>query len=176
MSDKDRGALLFEPPTLEVEGKTYELRRLGVVDLNRLLGIVSKASKFVDRQIMANADGLTATEAGTFLIDYLPHAFDEIVAFLANLIGLDPGYPEGKGKNKGADKNVGTMRDPDVFPISALPVLIEKVAGHPDVVGFFDGSKAMVSSLKRLFGGSDEPSTESSDDTDGPTNTSLEDD
>ena len=173
MSDKRPGALVWEPPVLDIEGKQYELRKLGLTDLARLLAIVTSASKYIDRSLVTNADA-NAETLGTFLIDWLPHAFDEIVAFLASVIGLDPGRSDPKKRKDGSDPNEGTMRDPDVFPISALPVLITKLCEHRNVVDFFAGTGAMTAGLKKLFGGSSKPSTESNIATDGPTSTSEE--
>jgi len=167
-----------------IEDREYPLRKLGLVDIGRLTRIVKKASQFIDRSIIENIDSFTPKMAGSFLIDYLPDAFDEIVAFLATVISLEPGVPEDVVKQKRkkskakefVDPNEGTIRDPNVFPLDALPDLIAKLTEHRNVVDFFANSGAMVAGLKKLFGGSDESSTESSDDTDGPTNTSPEDD
>jgi len=169
---------------LEIEGKSYPLRRLGVLDVDRLLGIAKRISQFVDRKVMGDIGKFTAEQAGSFLIDYLPDAFDEILTFLGSLIGLDPGLSEEvvehkRKKSKAAefkDPNIGTMRDPETFPLDALPALIAKLTEHRNVVDFFTAKDAMVSGLRRLFGGLKESSTESKPATDGPTSTSPEDD
>jgi len=184
MTDKGAGALMREPPIVKIGDKKYPLRRLGLLDIERLAGIVSKVTKFIDRSIAANIDSFTPQMAGSFLIDYLPYATDEIFEFLATVIGLDAGVPENivaekRKKSKAkvfADPNEGTIRDPNVFPLSALPLLIEKLAEHPQVVDFFAGTKRLSSLLKKLIGERKGPSTESSDDTDGATNTSPGDD
>ena len=180
MTTKGAGALLWVPPVLEIGEKKYPLRRLGLMDIERLSQIVVKASKFVDRKVMGNIDSFTAAQAGSFLVDYLPHAFDEILAFLGTVIGLDPGVPEEvvaekrKKSKEFKDPNVGTMRDPNVFPLSALPALIGKLTEHQDVVAFFTESRALLNlpMLKKLRDGLRERSIASKPDTDGPTDTS----
>ncbi|HUT86650.1 MAG TPA: hypothetical protein VMX15_01000, partial [Candidatus Heimdallarchaeota archaeon] len=72
MTDKGAGALVWEPPVLEIEGQRYELRKLGLTDLARLLAIVTSASKYIDRSLVTNAEA-NAETLGTFLIDWLPH-------------------------------------------------------------------------------------------------------
>jgi len=185
MTTKGAGALVWEPPVLEIGEKKYPLRRLGLMDIERLSAIVVKASKFVDRKVMSNIESFTAAQAGSFLLEYLPNAFDEILAFLGTVIGMDPGVPEEvveqkrkKAKGEFKDPNLGTMRDPDVFPLGALPVLIGKLTEHQDVVAFFSGSRALLnlSIVKKLRDGLKERSTKSSTATDGATSTSPADD
>lgn len=180
MTDKGAGAIVWSPPDLEIAGETYQLRRLGLVDIERLARIVAKASSFIDRSIIENVDTFTPQMAGSFLIDYLPHAFDDIVAFLATVIGLEPGYPEEaaakKRKSGKPDPNEGTIRDPNVFPLGSELRLIRALSEHQDVVAFFAESKGLASMLTKLLGKSSEPSTESSDDTDGQTSTSSDED
>ena len=184
MTDKGAGALMREPPIVKIGDKKYPLRRLGLLDIERLAGIVSKVTKFIDRSIVTNIDSFTPQMAGSFLIDFLPYAFDEIVAFLATVIGLDAGVPENivaekRKKSKARefqDPNDGTIRDPNVFPLGSEVKLILALAEHQDVVSFFAEAKRAPSLLKKLIGERKGPSTESSDDTDGATNTSPDDD
>ena len=186
MTTKGAGALVWEPPVLEIGEKKYPLRRLGLMDIERLSAIVVKASKFVDRKVIGNIESFTEAQAGSFLLEYLPNAFDEILAFLGTVIGLDPGVPEDvvaqkRKKSKAAefkDPNLGTMRDPDVFPLGALPALIGKLTEHQDVVDFFSESRALLSLpiLTKLRDGLKERSTKSSTATDGATSTSPADD
>lgn len=180
------GPMIWVPPVMELPDGKHPLRRLGLMDIEALTAIVVKASKFMDRKVVANIDKFTAEEVGSFLIEYLPHAFDEIVAFLATVVGLEPGMPlevvEKKRKKSKAkefhDPNEGTIRDPNVFPLGSEIQLITLLTEHPDVVAFFGNSKALIENgvLKNLLGLSSKPSTESNTDTDGPTDTSPEED
>jgi len=187
MSEKGAGVLLREPPILEIDDQKYPMRRLGLLDIDRLTVILRKATKSMDKAafdaVAADGDGLSAPNPSMyvgFLSEFLPVAFDEVVAFLASIIGLDPGVPfevaEKKAKSGKTDPNEGTIRDPNVFPASALPLAIEKLAEHPQVVDFFAGSKSLGAKLKTLIGPLSAPSTESKPDTDGQTNTSSDED
>ena len=152
------------------------------MDIEALTSIVVGASRFVDRKLIGGLDKLSAQQIGSFVIEYLPNAFDEIVEFLATVIGLESGFSreviaKKKAKNK-PDPNEGTIRDPNVFPLGSEVKLITLLTEHQDVLNFFDNFTALMKSgiVKRLTGPSSEPSTDSSPDTDGPTNTSQEDD
>jgi len=196
--------MLWVPPVLVIEDRKYPLRKLGLLDVERLGRIVTKASKTMDKvafnavvaQRAANRgkdsedskeDEITGPSPAMwmgFISDFLPQCFDEVVAFLASIIGLGPGVSEDvveqkRKKSKAKefhDPNEGTIRDPEIFPLDALPALIAKLTEHRNVVDFFAKRGAMVAGLKKLFGASNKPSTESSKPTDGPTSTSPEDD
>ena len=189
MNAKGSGALVWVPPVLEIGDAKYPLRRLGLMDIEALTSIVVKASQFVDRKLVIDAGGgiakLTASQVGSFVIEYLPKAFDEIVEFLATVIGLDPGIPlsgiekKRKKAKEFTDPNVGTIRDPNVFPLGSEVQLITLLATeHQDVLNFFDRCTALMgnSIVKKLTESLSEPSTESNQDTDGPTNTPQDED
>ncbi|GAF72760.1 unnamed protein product [marine sediment metagenome] len=186
MSDKKTGGaapLLWEPPVLVIEGKEYPLRKLGLVDIERLTGIVRKVSQSVDALGMVSFDEMTPQKGMEFLISFMPHAMDEVIRFLAGVIGLKPGIPFEDAETKLAkskaenpqDPNKGTIRDPDIFPLGSEVQLIGLLAEHRNVVDFFTNSKTLFGTLKTLLGRSSEPSTESKADTDGATDTSPED-
>ena len=108
-------------------------------------------------------------EVGTFILDFLPYAFDQVIDLLADLIGLAPGKtPE---KLKGDETNDGTIRDPNVFPLGAEVQVIESLIEHEDVMAFFDRVKGMAKSpaLKNLTQRLKGPSTESKAATGGKT-------
>jgi len=152
------------------------------MDIEALTSIVVGASKFVDRRLVNGIDNLSPQQIGSFVIEYLPNAFDEIVSFLATVIGIDAGYSAdavAKKKAKGKeDPNEGTIRDPNVFPLGSEIKLITLLTEHQDVLNFFDSFTALTKSgiVKRLTKPSSEPLTESKTDTDGPMNTLLDED
>ena len=182
MTDKGAGALLKEPPVVTIAGKKYHLRRLGLIDIERMIGIVEKAVIVAGRQEI-DVQTLDTNSGMRFLIDFMPYAFDEVIEFLAGVIGLKSGYPardaERKRKKSKTDKdpNEGTIRDPNVFPLGAELKLINALSEHQDVLNFFaEGKKFKENKLvKKLRKTLSEPSTESSTDTDGATNTSPDD-
>jgi len=152
------------------------------MDIEALTSIVVGASKYIDRRLVKSMDKLTPQQVGSFVIEYLPDAFDEIVEFLATVIGLDPGVSRevmARKKAKGKDDpNVGTIRDPNVFPLGSEVRIIALLAEHQDVLNFFDSFTALTKSgiVKRLTKPSSEPLTGSNTDTDGQTNTLLDED
>ena len=171
------GPLVWVAPVLEIGEERYPLRRLGLMDIEALTSIVVGASRYVDRRLVNGMDKLTPKQVGSFVIEYLPSAFDEIVEFLATVIGLDPGVSRevmAKKKAKGKDDpNVGTIRDPNVFPLGSEVKLIQLLTEHQDVLNFFDSFTALTKSgiVKKLTKPSSDPSTESKLDTDGQTST-----
>ena len=182
MNAKGSGPLVWVAPVLEIGDAKYPLRRLGLMDIEALTSIVVGASRYVDRRLIDGMDKLTPQQIGSFVIEYLPEAFDEIVAFLATVIGLDPGVSRDVVEKKHAkgkdDPNVGTIRDPNVFPLGSEIQLISLLAEHQDVLNFFDSFTGLMKSgiVKKLTKPSSEPLTESNQDTDGPTNTPQDED
>jgi len=178
------GVLLGEPPVLEdVAGENYPLRRLGLVDIERLSVIVRKVMRSVDAMQLTSVKSLNPMALAGFLIDFMPNAMDEIVRFMAGTIGLKPGIPFEDAEKKMAKKpdsnpNEGTIRDPDVFPLGSEVRLLGLIGEHPDVLNFFSESKILKehSLVKKLKSQWDVLSTESNTDTDGQTNTSSDED
>ena len=179
MTTKGAGALLKVPPVVTIAGKKYPVRRLGLIDIEKMIGIVEKAVIVGGRQ-KVNFDKIDTQGAMSFLIDFLPYAFDETVEFLAGVIGLKSGYAakdaEAKRKKSKAhnDPNEGTIRDPNVFPLGSEIKLINALSEHQDVLNFFTEGKTLMSSkiVTKLRGLSSGPSTDSSTATDGATSTS----
>jgi len=182
MTTKGAGALLKEPPVVTIAGKKYPLRRLGLIDIERMIGIVEKAVVVAGRQKI-DVQNIDNDSGMRFLIDFMPYAFDEVIEFLAGVIGLKAGYPakEAEAKRKKSkthkDPNEGTIRDPNVFPLGSELKLIDALSKHQDVLNFFAEGKRLKENklVKKLREGLSEPLTESSTDTDGATNTSPDD-
>jgi len=179
MTTKGAGALLKAPPVVTIAGNKYSLRRLGLIDIEKMIRIVEKVVEVGGRQ-KVDFKNLNSEDGVRFLLDFLPYAFDETVEFLADVIGLKSGYPvkeaEKRRKKSKTDKdsNEGTIRDPNVFPLGSEIRLIEALSKHPDVLSFFTEGRALMGSeiVTKLKGLSSDQSTDSSTDTDGATNTS----
>ncbi len=189
------GALMLEPPVLDIEGKKYPLRKLGLVDIERILVIVKKVSKSVDALQMTSFDDMTPQKGVQFFIDFMPYAMDEIVDFMGSVIGLKTGIPfdvaEDKRKKSKADHpqdpNEGTMRDPSVFPLGSEVKLLLMLSEHPDVVNLFTVGQAIkeIPFVKTIIDKTEAKKEkalsrklliESKLDTDGPTSTPQDDD
>ena len=162
MTDKGAAPLTWEAPEIEIEGRVFKIRRLGLLDIQRMARIYAAASQYIDRAALANINTLSPEAVGTFMIDALAHAFDEVIDFLASVIELAPG----------TEKDYkGTIRDPDVFPLGSELKVIEALIQHEDVVSFFDSVRAMAQSpaLKKLTGRLSGQSTGSKKGTGGQT-------
>ena len=142
---------MLEPPVLDIEGKKYPLRKLGLVDIERILVIVKKVSKSVDALQMTGLEDMTPQKGVQFFIDFMPYAMDEVVDFMGSVIGMKTGIPfdeaeKKRNKSRAAtpqDPNEGTMRDPNVFPLGSEVKLLLLLSEHPDVVNLFTVSKAI---------------------------------
>lgn len=197
MTEKEtRGvaALTWEPPVLDIAGKSYKVRKLGLPQIGHLAKIYTAYSSLANRAAMLQS--IDQPEVlGSFLIDACAIAFDEVVELLASVIGMDSGVPDkriaklreehyrrnAQRLERGEEalpwippSNEGTIRDPNTFPLYALVDLIEVVITHDDVVVFFDKFKRMSKgpALKKLTRGLKGRSTASRKGTGGATNTS----
>jgi hypothetical protein len=161
--------LTWQGPKLEVGGREYTVRRLGLLDIQRLAKVYAAGSEFMSRKALANVGNMSAEEVGTFVLDFVPYAMDEVIDFVASLLCIHPGKPEEKLKE--GETNVGTIRDPEVFPIDGLPAVIGALIEHEDVVAFFESARRVAKSpaLKNLTGRLKGQSTASRAVTDGRT-------
>jgi hypothetical protein len=173
-NDPTKGAapLTSETPVLDIAGKEYKVRKLGLPQIGHLAHIFSAYSSLASRAALLQSID-DPTVLGSFLLDACAIAFDEVVELLASIIGLDPGISDkrmaklreehdrrnAQRLEKGDEElpwlppsNEGTIRDPNTFPLDALVDLIEVVITHDDVITFFDKFKRMLASgiLKKL--------------------------
>jgi len=176
---------------LDIAGKQYKVRKLGLPEIGHLSKIYAVYSSLSARAAMLQSIS-DPRLLGTFLLDACALAFDEVVELLAGIIGLDPGISDKRmeklreehdrrnAQRAEADKdpipwnppsNEGSIRDPETFPLDALVDLIEAVIAHDDVVAFFDKFRRMLKgpALRNLTRRLSEPSTGSKKGTDGQT-------
>lgn len=194
--DKTKGAapLVWEPPVINIAGKDYTVRKLGIQQIGHVAKIYTAYSSLTARAAMLQSIS-DPTLLGSFLVDACAIAFDEVVGLLASVIGIDAGISD-KRMDKlreehdrrniqrvEAEKNeiqwthpsnAGTIRDPNTFPLDALIDVIEAVIDHDDVIAFFDKFKRMMKgpALKNLTKHLKGPLTASKKDTGGQTKTS----
>jgi hypothetical protein len=163
--------LTWQGPRLEIAGREYTVRRLGLLDIQRVARIYAAGSAYVNRKALANMNQMSVEEIGTFVLDFIPYALDEVIEFVASLVGLKPGKSE--EKLKADETNEGTIRDPNVFPISGMVDVIGALIEHEDVVAFFESVKRVAKSpaLKNLTARLSERSMRSKAGTGGKTNT-----
>ncbi len=105
-------------PTVEIEGKTYTIRRLGIADTFAIARILGVGIKQMGALGMSSLNEHSAVLA---IVAAIPYAEDEILDLLADIVGVD-----------GAD-----IRNPDIFPIDAIVDIIGVLAEHQDLKAFF---------------------------------------
>lgn len=119
-------------PTVEIEGKTYTIRRLGIPDMFtivRILGIgIKQLSNVRDIQSM-DRSGIALA-----LIAAIPSAEDEVMDLLADIVGVD-----------GA-----TIRNPELFPVYSVIDIVEALSEHQDLKAFFTALQGLVASNPAL--------------------------
>lgn len=119
--------VLYEPPTVTIEGVEYPLRRLSMKDVFRIVPIVSKGAS----AIMAGNGQLTPSQILAVLMQALITSEREVTSLLADLIGVAP-----------AD-----LEDGQRFPITAAIDIIEAVAQHEDLRAFIARVQAAAARL-----------------------------
>lgn len=153
------GPLLPVPP-ITIAGVEYRMRRLGRLDFYNLVEILRDTFGHGAIQLnvrLRNIQISTINAQLAALIAGLPETQQKVGAFLASLIGVEP----------------GALDDPEKFPMGTDLIILGALTKHPDAVLFFDTARAQMEALAEMWTqiASPEPSTDSNDDTDGPTPT-----
>lgn len=118
--------IVGEKPTVEIEGKTYTIRRLGIPDTFRIIRILG-----IGVQQLGNmAGGLNERAMVLAIVAAIPYAEDEIMDLLADLVGVD-----------GAD-----VRNPEIFPLGSEIAIIEALSKHQDLKAFFTRLRSLAES------------------------------
>ena len=129
-------------PTIEIEGKTYTVRRLGIPDMFTVIRILGVGVKQLGT--MRGLQSLDSTSVALALVAAIPYAEDEIMDLLADIVGVD-----------GAD-----IRNPDIFPIDAIVDIIGVLAEHQDLKAFFTRLQALAKANPALQKVMDEATAE----------------
>jgi len=141
MTGKTTGTepLLYKAPTIEIVGKKYPMRRLGIFDVTKLARILSKSGGTLLAQLGSTINdvreikGLKDFPIGDWfraIISTLPEVAEEVVGFLASLL---------KGWK-------GDIKDGDQFPLGTELEIVEKLLDHEDVVAFFARAQNLAKS------------------------------
>lgn len=106
----------YEPPTVEIAGRTYPMRRLG-------LGDVFTVSRILGRGVATLTGGGSATAADILQVILLALMQNEepVLKLMASVIGVER-----------AD-----LDDPERFPMTSLLQVGEALAEHQDLADFF---------------------------------------
>ena len=111
--------IVGDKPTIEIEGKTYTLRRLGIQDTFKVIKIIGIGVK--EMAGMFNLNQLDAQTMTMAMVGAIPYAEDEIMDLMASLIGVGP----------------EEIRDPEQFPLGSEGAIIEALTKHQDLKAFF---------------------------------------
>jgi len=145
--------LTWTPPVVEINGKEYKVRRLGIMDVMALGKIYASCQARQALQVRALFGGETLPQEalGALLIAAIPYEADAICKFLASVL-LD-------GDERVTHED---FVDPGKFPLGSEVAVIEALIEHEDVTAFFDRVQRVMKSdaLKNLMD-SQNKSTES---------------
>ena len=121
--------LLTETPTVEINGETYELRRLGVRDTFAIARIISVGASAMGK------DGVPSDASpevmARLMLNGVLRAEGHALNLMASVIDVDP----------------KDLEDPEKFPMDAVLTIGEGLAKHQDLKAFFT---SLVSLMTRL--------------------------
>jgi hypothetical protein len=129
-------------PTVEVEGRTYTLRRLGVTDTFALARIIAMGAAGT-RTKLSNDEMLNPSKIGELMLAGFMTAEAEATKLLASVIGV----------------TVKEFTDPELFPMGAELQIVAALAEHPGLRAFFAAAVEMARRLPRTPTASPAPST-----------------
>jgi hypothetical protein len=140
--------LVAETPKVTINGKEYEMRRLGIGDTFKLAKVIAIGAAGMGKEI--GDIELNAEVAIGLLLAGFPYAEREIIGLFANIIGVK--YED--------------MMNPEKFPMGSEVEIIKALTEHVDVKAFFGKMVGLlkVPAIKGFLKGI---STSSKQDTDG---------
>jgi len=128
--------IVGETPTVEIEGKVYTMRRLGMQDTFRLAKILGVG--FSRLTGIAAVNKLDVETAGLAMIAAMPYAENEILGLFASLIGV----------------SLEEIKTPELFPFGSEIDIVEALVEHQDLKAFFTRFERLmdkVPALKTVF-------------------------
>lgn len=111
--------IVGDTPVVEIEGRTYTMRRLGIKDTFKVIRIIGIGVK--EMAGMFNFGQLDVQAMTMAMVAAIPYAEDEIMDLLASLINVEP----------------REVRDENLFPIGSEIAIIEALTKHQDLKAFF---------------------------------------
>ena len=119
--------ILTETPTVDIAGRTYTVRKLGVRDTFRVARIMKRGvAALGDR-----AGNLTAGDAVQVLVASMTENEDEVLAMLASLISVD----------------VSDFDDTDRFPMDSIIDILKALSEHQDLKAFLAKVADLIPSM-----------------------------
>lgn len=131
---KGAEAMIADGPVVEVAGREYVMRRLGVRHTFAFARIIASGAAYLGKEIgsvfsqIQDGDG-GAEAIGTLVLLGIPYSEKQAMALLADVIGVTE----------------EEFADAEKFPIGSEIEVIKGLVDHQDLKAFFD-------KLKNLFG------------------------
>ncbi len=145
--ETERGAAPFAAvcPTLEVEGRTYELRRLGFEDCTAIAGLIGDVwtqagigAGHLGAEVSMQSLGMAAFGA---LLQAVEARGVRILSLAASTLRTV------KEDGARAKVTLEELRDPERWPAYWLPRWLTALAEHPDLLAFLEEAKRGQSAL-----------------------------
>lgn len=127
----DQQAIHQEPPTLDIAGESYTLRRLGVRDVFTVGRIASRGAA-IALQEGTDLSNVSGEQAMMLFTVGLPYAEEDGMKLVAGLLGV----------------TVKQLDDPNVFPADTLLRVAEALRDHQDVTAFFESVQHLAGKMR----------------------------
>ena len=118
--------LLYEPPTVTIDGETYALRKLGTRDVYALARILGRGVG-----VLANPDGIHPAQVLQVLIASMTVNEDEVQKLLASLISVP-------------------LKEWELMPPTAVIDVLEALAAHQNLQDFFAKLQRLTETLPEM--------------------------
>lgn len=120
--------VLYEPPTVVINGRPYTMRRLGIRDVFAVARVISAALGDI-----REAGGIiTGTTLLPMILDAMVREEKVVLELLASTIGVTP----------------TDLSDPNLFPLDSVISLVEALSEHQDLTAFFTKSAEMTKKVQ----------------------------
>jgi len=131
---------------IEINGKKYKLRRLGILDVFAFMEIIQKVMAKGNKELVGRIKGAMAEQSEELVSAIIFHGFpackEPILEWISDLI----------------DVPKDDYINPEIFPIQSHLDILESIITHPDIEVFFMKLKEMAkekgafSKIKEQFG------------------------
>ena len=142
--------LFPEIPSVEIEGRVYNIRRLGLNDAMAGLRVFAAGSGGIMRLGAQNLSD--PTNLAMAIMAAIPYAENHVKDFLAGILMYADTDKEGNPK-RDKSGNIITKRvtmdeitNPDLFPLGSFVNIIEALGKHPDLGAFVNNVKKLGNS------------------------------
>lgn len=125
--------ILDPGPIVEINGKAYPIRRLGIRDTFAVARLIAVGAAASNRQL-ANDEMTDPAKVGELLLAGFIAAEKTAFDLLASLIGVTPKQ----------------LEDPEAFPMGSELQIIEALVEHQDLQAFFAQAGALMKRLPEM--------------------------